>query len=102
MIKGFDGVSPEELEWELDHGACFVAYEYCISVFIISFHRTSDPVFVRHNEDPMTKGLSYTLLTLFAGWWGIPFGPIFSIMSLYTNFRGGKDVTDEVLYHLGF
>lgn len=42
-------------------------------------------------------GLGYSLLTLCLGWWGIPWGPIYSIGSLYTNFTGGKDVTQEVL-----
>jgi hypothetical protein len=31
-----------------------------------------------------------------AGWWGIPWGPIFSIQSLITNFKGGKDLTAEI------
>ena len=31
------------------------------------------------------------------GWWGIPWGPIYTIQSLWVNFKGGKDVTQEVL-----
>jgi hypothetical protein len=33
-------------------------------------------------------------------WWGIPFGPIFSIASFYRNFTGGKDITNEVLHQI--
>ncbi|HZJ17206.1 MAG TPA: hypothetical protein VFD27_19290 [Chthoniobacteraceae bacterium] len=38
-----------------------------------------------------------TMLTLFVGWWGIPWGPIFSIQSIYRNAMGGKDVTEPML-----
>lgn len=41
--------------------------------------------------------MKYTLLTFFVGWWGIPWGPIYSIGAFITNFKGGKDVTNEVL-----
>jgi hypothetical protein len=44
--------------------------------------------------------LSYAAITLVMGWWGIPWGPIFSITSLVTDFGGGKDVTQEVLASL--
>jgi hypothetical protein len=36
------------------------------------------------------------LPSLVAGWWGIPWGPTFTIGALYNNLRGGKDVTAEV------
>jgi len=38
----------------------------------------------------------WTLLSLIAGWWGIPWGLIFTSQSLYINLRGGNDVTNEV------
>jgi ATP-dependent phosphoenolpyruvate carboxykinase len=31
------------------------------------------------------------------GWWGIPWGPIYTIAAVVTNIRGGKDVTAEIL-----
>jgi hypothetical protein len=37
------------------------------------------------------------LITLGLGWWGIPWGPIYSIGSLFSNLTGGKDMTKEVL-----
>ena len=43
----------------------------------------------------------YTLISLLAGWWGIPWGPIYTITSLVTNLRGGKDVTQHVIASLG-
>jgi len=32
-----------------------------------------------------------------AGWWGIPWGVIYTLGSLGTNFAGGKNVTDDVM-----
>jgi hypothetical protein len=96
QIKGLGSMTVEELTRELANGARFVIYQYAISVVILSFKRGSDIYFVRSNESAVMKGLPYTLLTLAAGWWGIPFGPIFSLIVLFNNLTGGKDVTKEV------
>ena len=47
------------------------------------------------------KGLPYTLISLLAGWWGIPWGPIWTVMTVVQNFAGGKDLTPAVLAALG-
>ena len=47
------------------------------------------------------RGLPWTLLTLLAGWWGIPWGPIYTIQSLVVNLKGGKDVTASLAAQLG-
>jgi hypothetical protein len=96
QIKGLESITKQELAHELAHGAKFVIYQYAISIVILSFKQGSDIYFVRSNESAVMKGLPYTLLTLAAGWWGIPFGPIFSLMALFNNLKGGKDVTKEV------
>jgi hypothetical protein len=96
QIKGLESITKQELAHELAHGAKFVIYQYAISIVILSFKQGSDIYFVRSNESAVMKGLPYTLLTLLAGWWGIPFGPIFSLIALFNNLKGGKDVTKEV------
>ena len=95
-IKGIDSITTEDLARELGRGAKFVIYQYSISIVLLSFKRGSDIYFVRSNENAVVKGLPYTLLSLVAGWWGIPWGPIFTIGALYNNLRGGKDVTAEI------
>ena len=96
QIKGIDSITTEDLARELGRGAKFVIYQYSISILILSFKQPTDIYFVRSNESAILKGLPYTLLSLAAGWWGIPWGPIFTIGALYNNLRGGKDVTAEV------
>lgn len=97
-IIGMDDIkSWGQLQQELQQGAKFVIFQYCISILIITFRRSSNVYLVTHEENAVVKGLPFTLLSLLLGWWGIPWGPIYTIQSLWVNFSGGKDVTKEVL-----
>ena len=96
-IRGIEGMKQGELDFEIQRGARFVLFQYCISVIILTFRRPSDIYFLRQGENPVVKGLPFTLLSLVAGWWGIPWGPIYTIQSVYNNSRGGKDVTLAVV-----
>ncbi|WP_206026264.1 hypothetical protein [Roseimicrobium sp. ORNL1] len=97
QIIGIENMTGQELANELDRGGRFVIFKYTLSVIVMTFNRGSDIYFVRGGEGTFGKGAKYTLLTMLCGWWGIPWGPIFSIGSLFTNLTGGKDVTHEVL-----
>jgi len=94
-IVGIEGMNPQQLANELQSGARFVQYQYCVSVLIITFKRGTDIYFLRDDESPMVKGLTWTFLTFVAGWWGIPWGPIYTVHSLWVNLRGGHDMTPE-------
>lgn len=95
-IKGIEGLSPSEIDFELQRGAKFVLFQYCVSVVVLTFKRPSDIYFIRSGENAVVKSLPFTLLSLVAGWWGIPWGPIYTIQSVYNNFNGGKDVTQQM------
>ena len=90
-------MSGGQLQQEIQQGAKFVVYQYCISLLIITFKRSSNIYFIRHEENAVVKGLPFTLLSFLLGWWGIPWGPIYTIQSVWVNFNGGKDVTKEVV-----
>jgi hypothetical protein len=96
-IKGIDGMSPQELTLEINRGGKFVCYRYCFSALIVTVMQGTDVYFVGASENRVVKGLPWSLLTLVAGWWGIPWGPIRSIHSLWINFRGGQDLTATVV-----
>lgn len=96
-IKGTEGLSSQDIEKELQRGAKFVVFQYSISIIIMSFKNSSDIYFIKAGEGTFGKSIGFTLLSLILGWWGIPWGPIYTIGSLYTNLTGGKDVTSEVL-----
>jgi hypothetical protein len=99
-IRGLEGLSADQVNFELQRGAKFVLFQYCISVLVMTFKRGSDIFFIRSGESAVTKGLPYSLLSFVAGWWGIPWGPIWTVGSLVTNFKGGKNVTSEVIASL--
>src|SRR6266568_8096953 len=99
-IRGIEGMKHGELDFEIQRGAKFVLFQYCISVIVLTFRRASDIYFLRQGESAVGKGLPFTLLSLVAGWWGIPWGPIYTIQVVYNNFKGGKDVTNEVVASL--
>jgi hypothetical protein len=96
-IVGIEGIDGQQLSLELQQGGKFVVYQYCISVLILTFKRPSDIYFLRAGQNAVAKGLGFTFLSLLLGWWGIPWGPIYTIQSLITNFQGGKDVTNDVV-----
>ena len=96
-IKGLEGLSVEVVNIELKLGGKFVVYQYCVSIVIMTFRRPTDVYFVKADESAIFKGLPFVLLSLVMGWWGFPWGPIYTIGSLITNLSGGKDVTDSVI-----
>lgn len=98
-IKGIEGMSLADINDEIQKGGKFVSYTYCISIIVMTFKRGSDIYFIRSHESAVAKGLPYTLLSLVMGWWGIPWGPIYTIGALVTNLGGGKDLTKEILQH---
>ena len=96
-IKNIDGLSAQDLQHEADRGAKFVYYAYTISLLVVTFKKTSDVYLIRKGESTKSKGNPFTILSLLFGWWGIPFGPTYTLQSIRTNLKGGKDVTDEVM-----
>lgn len=96
-IKGIDNMSAEEIVAAVDAGGRFVMYQWTISILITTFRNPTDIIFVPGSSNRILRGLPYTLLTFVAGWWGIPWGPIYTVQSLWQNLSGGKDLTEAVL-----
>lgn len=96
-IIGLDGMTVEELNKELANGAKFVVFPYCFSIVILTFKRSSEIYLIKVGEGTFKKSIKFTLISLFLGWWGIPWGIIHTIQSVFTNLRGGRDVTAQVM-----
>jgi hypothetical protein len=94
------GMSPNEIAFEIQRGGRFVVYQYCFSIIFMTFKRNAPVRFVRAGESASAKGLPFTLLTLVVGWWGIPWGFIYTPQVIYKNLKGGVDVTHYVLNQL--
>src|SRR5437016_2661082 len=97
-INGLENLSYEQLNQEIRQGGKFVHFAYCISLLVITFKRSSGVYYLGPGESAVVKGLPFTLISLVLGWWGFPWGPIFTVTSLVTNLGGGKDVTMDVMH----
>ena len=97
MPTSLSELSPQELTFEIQRGGRIVVYQYCISLLVITFRRNSPAQFIRAGENATVKGLPYTLLTFVLGWWGFPWGFIYTPQVLYKNLNGGTYITAAVL-----
>src|SRR5215469_11856637 len=43
-IRGIEGMTPEQLNFELQRGARFVIFQYAISIIVMSFRRSVKPM----------------------------------------------------------
>jgi hypothetical protein len=95
-IMGIDAMTPDEIAFELNRGGKFVVYRYCVSAILITLTLNSDIYLIRAGQSRIVRGLPWTLVTLLAGWWGVPWGPIRTIQSLWSNLHGGTNVSSQV------
>ncbi|CAM3811814.1 hypothetical protein FLBR109950_02720 [Flavobacterium branchiophilum] len=100
LIKNIEGLRVAEIKDLVNRGGKFVIFPYTISFVVMTLQRNSDIYFIRPEEKSIKYSLSYVLLNFFIGWWGIPWGPIYTIGAIYRHLQGGKDVTAIVLADL--
>lgn len=67
-------------------------HELVLSFLIVSIRLPTRPV-VRDSHAERNLRAGCTLVTLIFGWWGIPWGPIWTIRSLRRNLGSGGEVT---------
>lgn len=99
-IIGAEGMNLEQLKLAVASGGRFVIYQYCVSVLVMSFKRSSSIHFVPAGGASGRQAGKFTALSLALGWWGFPWGPIWTISTVFRNSRGGVDVTEAVLLAL--
>jgi hypothetical protein len=76
-------------------GRQWVVYEYCISLIAVTLRRPSRPILVKP-EWAWVRGLPYVGVSLFLGWWGLPWGIIYTPLTIFTNLSGGCHITAQV------
>jgi hypothetical protein len=97
QIKNINGLSVQQLRDMVHQGGKFVIFPYTISIVLMTFKRSSDIYFVKPGEGSFKYGVGFFIINLLLGWWGIPWGPIYTFGSLFAHIGGGKNVTPEVL-----
>lgn len=99
-IKNIEGLSGEQIRQMVGNGGRFVMYTYCVSVVLATFKRPSSIYFIRPDRSSVTPGLKHLATSFLVGWWGIPWGPIYTVGSIYGVLKGGTDVTGDVMRHI--
>jgi hypothetical protein len=96
-VIGTEGLTNDEIHKAVERGAKFVAFQYCVSAILTTYKRSSSIYFVRPGHAALVPRIGYSLLSLFLGWWGVPWGPIYTVQVLWRNAIGGLDLTPEIL-----
>lgn len=99
-ITGVENMTYTEIIKEVEKGGRFVNFYYCFSIIVFTSKRPTNIYFIRSDESAFLQGLGPTLITIIFGWWGIPFGIIYTIQSLIYNLGKDKDKTDEIMSSL--
>jgi hypothetical protein len=69
-------------------------FTYVVSFGVVTIvHKTPYLLPSSSNGYLRLERWKYTFLSLVLGWWGIPFGPIFTIQAVWTNMSGGTSRT---------
>ncbi len=95
-VCGIEGFTPDALQHALAAGGRFVFFEYTISLVFLTLRRPSAVYFLRTGDWAWWRGLPYCLVSLFLGWWGLPWGIIYAPMTMILNLSGGRDVTVQL------
>jgi len=99
-IKNIEGLRVSEIQAMVNNGGKFVIFPYTVSIVIMTFKRSSSIYFIRPDESSFKHSYKHIALNGVMGWWGIPWGPIYTIQSIYQQLSGGKDVTAAIMAHL--
>jgi hypothetical protein len=96
-VEGIDNMSSDQIVNEINKGAKFKRYKYCQSFIVVTYNKVSPTIFIKSTESSIEKAIPYILQSLFLGWWGIPWGPIYTIGAVFQNIFGGEDLTKDII-----
>ncbi|HEX9059232.1 MAG TPA: S41 family peptidase [Clostridia bacterium] len=96
-VVGIEGMSLEQVMNEVNRGGTFVYFFRCVSAILLTQKTPTNIYFIKSGEKPSQYHLKHTIFSMLFGWWGFPWGIIWTISCIGTNFSGGVDVTQEVI-----
>jgi hypothetical protein len=96
-LRGTRPLFDEELRTRIAAGARCVRFEYCFSFLFFTVRRQSPVYLTEAWQQRYLVGLRYSVLALVLGPWGVPWGVVFALWSVWVNTTGGVDCTEAVL-----
>jgi hypothetical protein len=96
-LVGSRQLFPEEIRTRVAAGARLVRFEFCLSALLFTARRQSGIYLTTSWQERYLRGLRYSLVALFLGPWGVPWGLIWTPWAVWVNLTGGVDETEAVL-----
>lgn len=96
-LAGTEGMTLGDVELDVLKGGRFLRYPWNVSVIVLSFRNSSQLTYVRSDRSAGAGALGWGVFSLCFGWWGFPWGIVYTPLSLWHNTRGGADHTADVL-----
>jgi hypothetical protein len=90
----------QELEQKVREGYRFITFQYCVSFIAVTQRRFSKAHLINNPNDVKNYSKKYNLVSSFLGWWGIPWGPIYTFKSFEVNKKGGIDMTEDIMLNI--
>lgn len=98
-IAGIEkGLTLEDVRKRIDKGGEFVVFPYTISIITMTFRLFSRAYLIADRSEIKKLRRKYIFLTILFGWWGLPWGPIYSIKAL--RLSGGVDMTGDIMLNI--
>jgi hypothetical protein len=66
-----------------------IRFEYCISFLFFTVRCRSQVITLEPGSSVFVASLPCVLITLFLGWWGVPWGLMVTPVILFRNLSGG-------------
>jgi hypothetical protein len=89
-----------DVDAAVEKGAKFVYFEFCISLLIVTLRRSSNIYFIRSAKERWLLTAYFNLITFLLGWWGLPWGLVYTPLALFRNTLGGHNKTAEIMDYL--
>ncbi|MCK4260564.1 MAG: hypothetical protein KAX49_16425 [Halanaerobiales bacterium] len=92
LISNYDEIVQERAYYDgikITPETELVQYQACLSFLIISV-KVKSKFFVKESHFTLSINVVYSLIALIIGWWGLPWGLIYTIQALANNITGGK------------
>lgn len=95
-----ENLSFEQVIKERNNGGKFVFFSYLIPrPWFSPVKRISKIYFLRSEDKASIHNRKYNIINLLWGWWGLPFGPVYTYAAIKSN-KTGIDITDDVFDNL--
>lgn len=78
--------------YSIDEETGITQFQFCLSFVAFSI-KVPSRYFISEDMTAIPINIIYTLCTLIFGWWGLPWGPIYTIQVVFKNIFGGTKMT---------